>query len=98
MTSETRECFNCHGGKGVREFDAQMMSKPAQRGEKKIMLCVYCAGTIAGNAYQYPEQYEGADAMKAAAGMMNILEDRIAKMMRATHVSKRSARPKAKAK
>ena len=71
------ECDNCHGTAGVTKMASQSLSLQQESGETHVRLCVYCAGSVAGNAFFFPRNYEGADVMRALAGMMNILEKRI---------------------
>lgn len=69
------ECSNCCGKIGVKVFDT---SPGAHIPEKKVRLCIYCAGSAAGNAFFYPRQYgDGANVLKGMASMMNLLEERV---------------------
>ena len=40
---------------------------------KKMQLCFLCAGTFAGNAAQYPSQYDNADVLKCICFVGNAI-------------------------
>lgn len=71
-------CSNCCGKIDVREFNTWRGSHIP---EKVVLLCTYCAGSRAGNAYFYPHQYgdSGAAILCGVAAMMNKLEERLTK-------------------
>lgn len=77
-SDDTPQCSNCCGKIGVTEFTTLAGSHIP---EKVVHLCVYCAGSVAGNAYFYPRQYgnSGDAILRGMAAMMNKLEERLTK-------------------
>lgn len=57
MSDDEQECASCHS-KGIPlEFYEYFRVVAAQRGVAGRLLCALCAGTHAGNAEEYPDQY-----------------------------------------
>lgn len=67
---EEDECDSC-GFQGPTEAYPRRNHKLGGGGDKR--LCVLCAGTHAGNALEYPDQYPNAEAMRTICYVGNVI-------------------------
>lgn len=67
------ECAACRRVAPLHEFTS---GKIGRNGEK-FKLCDLCAQTDAGNAHEYPNQYENAQVLKHICAVANLMLDKI---------------------
>jgi len=65
--SDLRTCDFCDSGVEVEFAD---FSPPKDR---TAYLCIVCRSTHAGNAYVFPEQYQGKDVIRVVAECTNLI-------------------------
>lgn len=64
------ECSSCKQKAPLRQFDRPPLKNV---GSPHHWLCEICAGTLAGNAYQYPSCYDNFELYATVAGVGNII-------------------------
>lgn len=71
---EVCECDSCHMKAPLLLVKHQFFDP---RGEVKFKFCKLCASTFAGNATQYPDQYDHGSVMRHQCALQNLLIDEL---------------------
>lgn len=76
-TDRPEECESC--GYETTAIKAYPNTRGLPQEETWKWLCNLCAGTVAGNAYEYPEQYDDASTLQTICYVGNAILDAINK-------------------